>query len=163
MNRADIVQVKIIAAIGRRDAQRRQVAIEWDARADLVGRGTENFSRDLRGGGFVGLAAIRRAEMQAQRAVFFEFNRCAVDATGAGRFFHLGEDCHVARSVSPAGLDADDDADAHQPSLFARFLLFLAQFVVVDFLEQGREQAGVIAAVVDIAANGPVRHFIGLN
>ena len=101
--------------------------------------------------------------MERQGAVLFQFNFRAVDAAGAGRFLHLGKDRHVAGGVSSAGFDADDDADAHEPALLAGFFLLFAKLVVVDFFQQGFQQSGVIAAVVDVAADGAVWHFIGLD
>src|SRR5262245_20726780 len=126
MDSADSVEMKIIAAIGRGDAPRRQFAVEGNTRADLIRSRAENLSSNLRRGGFMSLTAIGRAQMQGQGAVLFEFDGGAVDTAGAGRLFHLGEDRHVAGGVPSAGFNSDDDADAHELSLFARFLLFVA-------------------------------------
>src|SRR4029453_10435050 len=87
----------------------------------------------------------------------------AVNAAGTGRLFHLREYRHVAGGIASAGLDADDDADAHELSLFTCFPLLVAQLVVVDFFQQGGKQSGIVATVVNVATDRAVGHFIGLD
>ena len=58
---------------------------------------------------------------------------------------------------------ADDDADAHELAFCARLLLLLAQFIVVDFFQQRRQQTGIIAAVVHVTADGAIGHFVRLD
>src|SRR5262249_2005382 len=103
------------------------------------------------------------AQVQGQGAVLFQFDGGAVDTAGAGRLFHLGKDGHVPGGVPSAGFDSDDDADAHEPSLFARFHLLVAQLVVVDFFQQGGKQSRIIAVIVDVGANRLIGHFVGLD
>ena len=87
----------------------------------------------------MGLTAIGRAEVERQGAVLFQLDGRAVNAARTGRLFHLREDRHVAGGIASAGLDADDDADAHELSLFACFPLLVAQLVVVDFFQKCTE------------------------
>src|SRR5581483_9785026 len=160
---ADIVEMKIVAAVGSRDAPRREVAVEGRRDADLLRRNAEDVGGNLARRRLVRLPAVGRAEIKRDRAVFLELDRRAVDAAGAGALLHLGKDRDVARGVTPAGLDTDDDAHAEQAAAFARALLLLAQLVVADLLERRFEQAGIIAAVVHVAARRRVRHLLGLN
>src|SRR6266540_6932403 len=83
VNRADIVEMKIIAAVRRGDAPRREIAVEGNARADLFRSRAENLGGDLRRSRFVGLAAVGRAQVQGQGAVLFQLDGCAVYPAGA--------------------------------------------------------------------------------
>src|SRR5438093_13128247 len=85
VNRADIVEMEIVAAVRRGDAPRGEIAVEGNARADLIGSRAENLGGDLRGCRFMGLPAIGRTRVQGQRAVLFQLDGRAVDAAGAGR------------------------------------------------------------------------------
>ncbi len=60
VDRADVVEMKIVAAVGRGHAPGGQIAVEGDAGAEFIRRRAEDVGGDLRGGRFMGLAAVGR-------------------------------------------------------------------------------------------------------
>ena len=58
VDRADIIEVKIVAAVGGGNAPGREIAVERNAGADLIRAGTQHIGSDLRRCGFVRLPAV---------------------------------------------------------------------------------------------------------
>src|SRR5215469_12441220 len=127
--------MKIVATVRRSDAPWRKIAVERNRRAHLIRRSAEHVRRHLGRRGFVGLAAIGRAEEKRESAVLFQLNSRAVAPARAGRLFHLRKNRHIPGGVPPAGFHSYHNSNAEQTAFLALALLFFAQFLVVDFLQ----------------------------
>ena len=159
----DVVEVEVVAAVGRGHAPGRDVAVEGRGGADDVGAHAENAGGHLGRGGLVGLAAVGGTQVEGDGAVLLKLDGGAVDAAGPRRLLHLGKDRHVPGGVAAAGLHPDDHADAEVAALLPLPGLLFLEGRVVHLLQRALQQAGIVAAVVDVAVGRGVGHLLRLH
>ena len=161
MDRADVVEMKKVLPLfaaatpqGDRSLSKGMLVLIWSGVVPRISAATCAVVVSM------GLTAIGRASVRSG-AVLFQFNGRAVDAAGTGRLFHLGK-IAMSRAALRPGFDADD-ADAHKLSRSRALSFALRAACRSRFFPAGWKQSGIVATVVDVAADRAVGHFVGLD
>src|SRR3972149_3408482 len=98
----DVVQMEVIAAVGRGASPGGELAVKGGDHGHLVGRDIQDVGHDLSRGRLMGLAAARRSKEEADGSAPLQPDGCAVHASASYRLLHGWEDGHVPGGVSPA-------------------------------------------------------------